>query len=77
MHFFHSMLVIVLFPHSLAVIQTHFDGSQVSQMEPIANSYLKVEAGGRPRHQVVEVLVEILAEDILRHGLVGVKRLLL
>lgn len=77
MHFFHSMLVIVLFPRPFAVIQTHFDGSQVFQMEPIANSYLKVEAGGRPRHQVVEVLVEILAEDILRHGLVGVKRLLL
>lgn len=46
-------------------------------MESISDSYLEVEAGGRPRHQVVEVLVEILAEDILRHRLVGVKRLLL
>lgn len=66
-----ARLVFVLVP-LVRLMLTRFDGSRV---EPI--SYLEVEAGGRPRHQVVEVLVEILAEDILRHGLVGVKRLLL
>lgn len=40
-------------------------------------SYLEVEANGRSCHQVVEMLVEIPAEDILRQGLIGVKRLLL
>lgn len=41
------------------------------------SSHLEVEAGGWPRHQVGEVLVEILAQDVLGHGLVGVERLLL
>ena len=40
-------------------------------------SYLEVEAYGRSCHQVVEMLVEIPAEDILGQGFVGVKRLLL
>lgn len=40
-------------------------------------SYLEVEASSGSCHQVVEVLVEIPAEDILRQGLIGVKRLLL
>lgn len=40
-------------------------------------SYLEVEAYSRPCHQVVEVLVKIPAENVLREGLVGVKRLLL
>lgn len=53
------------------------DQNAARRLRRCSLSYLEVEAGGGPRHQVVEVLVEILAEDILRHGLVGVKRLLL
>lgn len=44
---------------------------------PAPNSHLEVEAGGGPRHQGVEVLVEILTEDVLGHGLIGVEGLLL
>lgn len=40
-------------------------------------SYLEVEAYSWSCHQVVEVLVKIPAEDVLREGLIGVKRLLL
>lgn len=39
--------------------------------------YLKVKTNCRSCHQVVEMFMEILVEDVLRQSLVGIERLLL
>lgn len=40
-------------------------------------AHLEVEADGGASHQVVEVLVKVFAQDVLRQDLVGIERLFL
>lgn len=64
-------------PHAaLRIFAKRFANLKAQQISP-PPLHLEVETGGGACHEVVEVLLEIPAEDVLGHGLVRVEGLFL